>query len=171
MAATFCYDWSMIEEVRQQLQSEVETLSHELNVTLPEALEKAIALGDLRENGDYHAALERQQFVQARLGQLTARLTQISQIDTSKIPADRVGLGSRVVVRDLDTKQEETFELVIADAMDLDLGHISVSSPLGSAFVEKKAGDTAEARLPIGTRKFKILDLKTLHDLANEDVE
>ena len=66
----------MIEEAIEQLQSEVETLHHELNVTLPAALEKAIALGDLKENGDYHAALERQRFVQARLGHLTSRTMQ-----------------------------------------------------------------------------------------------
>lgn len=161
----------MIEQVKERLQAEVEKLHHELNVTLPEALEKAIANGDLRENGDYHAALERQEFVRARLGQLTARLTQLSHIDTSKIPPDRVGLGSRIVVKDLATKETETFELVIPDAMDLDLGHISVASPLGSAFVDRKTGDTVEARLPMGTRKFKILELQTLHDIAAETAD
>ncbi len=153
------------------LQSEVETLHHELNVTLPEALEKAIAMGDLKENGDYHAALERQRFVQARLVHLTSRLTKLSQIDKSKIPPDRVGLGSKVVVRDMDTKEEETFELIIPDAMDIDDGQISVASPLGSALVEKKVGQVTEVRLPFGTRKLKILKLQTLHDLARDDPE
>ncbi len=160
----------MIAEVIRKLQAEVETLTHELTVTLPEALEKAIALGDLKENGDYHAALERQQFVQARLGHLTQRLTKLSQIDVSKIPTDRVGLGSRVVVRDMATKEDETFELVIPDAMDLDLGQISVASPLGSSLINKKVGEAAEARLPVGTRKFKILKLQTLHDLAGDEL-
>ena len=160
----------MIEEVIQKLQAEVETLAHELNVTLPKALEKAIALGDLKENGDYHAALERQQFVQARLSHLTSRLTKLSQIDISKIPTDCVGLGSRVVVIDKATKKKETIELVIADAMDLDLGQVSVASPLGSALIGKKPGDATEARLPMGTRKLKIVSLETLHDLAAEDI-
>jgi transcription elongation factor GreA len=159
----------MIEETIKKLQAEVESLHYELNVTLPEALEKAIAMGDLKENGDYHAALERQQFVQARLVHLTSRLTKLSQIDTSKIPSDRVGLGSKVVVRDMDTKEEETLELVIPDTMDIDGGHVSVASPLGSALVEKKVGQVAEARLPFGTRKLKILKLQTLHDLTKED--
>ena len=161
----------MIEEAIEKLQSEVETLHHELNVTIPAALEKAIALGDLKENGDYHAALERQRFVQARLGHLTSRLTKLSQIDKSKIPTDRVGLGSKVVVRDMDTKEEETLELIIPDTMDIDDGQISVASPLGSALVEKKVGQVAEARLPFGTRKLKILKLQTLHDLARDDPE
>ena len=161
----------MIEEAIKKLQSEVETLHHELNVTLPEALEKAIAMGDLKENGDYHAALERQRFVQARLVHLTSRLTKLSQIDKSKIPPDRVGLGSKVVVRDMDTKEEETFELIIPDTVDLDDGQISVASPLGSALVEKKVGQVTEVRLPFGTRKLKILKLQTLHDLARDDPE
>ncbi len=160
----------MIEEVIEKLQAEVELLHHELNVTLPAALEKAIAMGDLKENGDYHAALERQRFVQARLGHLTSRLTKLSQVDISKIPSDRVGLGSKVVVRDMDTKEEEILELVIPDTMDIDVGHVSVASPLGSALVEKKVGQVAEARLPFGTRKLKILKFQTLHDLANEDI-
>lgn len=160
----------MIEDVINKLQAEVEALHYELNVTLPDALEKAIAMGDLKENGDYHAALERQQFVRARLGHLTSRLAKLSQVDTSKIPTDRVGLGSRVVVRDMDTKEEETFELVIPDAMDVELGHISVASPLGSALVDKKKGQVAEARLPFGTRKLKILKLQTLHELSAENL-
>jgi transcription elongation factor GreA len=159
----------MIEEVIEKLQAEVELLHQELSVTLPAALEKAIALGDLKENGDYHAALERQRFVQARLGHLTSRLTKLSQVDISKIPSDRVGLGSRVVVRDMDTKEEETLELIIPDTMEIEVGHISVASPLGSALVEKKVGQVTEARLPFGTRKLKILKLETLHDLAKED--
>ena len=158
----------MIEEAIKKLQSEVETLHHELNVTLPEALQKAIALGDLKENGDYHAALERQRFIQARLGHLTSRLTKLSQVDQSKIPPDRVGLGSKVVVRDMDTKKKETFELIIPDTVDIDDGQISVASPLGRALVEKKVGQVAEARLPYGTRKLKILKLQTLHDLAGD---
>ena len=109
----------MIQEVIEKLQAEVESLHHELSVTLPEALEKAIAMGDLKENGDYHAALERQRFVQARLGHLTSRLTKLSQIDISRIPSDRVGLGSKVVVRDMDTKEEEILELVIPDTMGI----------------------------------------------------
>lgn len=154
----------MLERIMQQLQDEVTALNHELGVTIPEALEKAIANGDLRENGDYHAALERQSFVSARLSQLRSRLAKLSLIDLSEVPKDRVGLGSRVEVKDLDTKETEEFELVLADAMDLDLGHITMASPLGSALANKKVGQTAEVRLPMGTRRLKILKLSTLHD-------
>jgi transcription elongation factor GreA len=154
----------MIEEIRQKLAAEVEALNHELHVVLPEALKKARELGDLRENGDYQAAVERQGFIQARLGQLRARLAKLSSIDLSKVPRDRVGLGSRVTVRDLDTKETEVFELVIPDAMDLDAGHISVSSPLGSALLGKTLKDTVSVQLPMGQRRLRIEKLVTLHD-------
>ncbi len=159
----------MIEEIKRKLTREVEQLNHELNVTLPEALKKALAQGDLRENGDYHAALERQQFVHARLSHLRSRLAKLSQIDLSKVPKDRVGLGSRVDVQDADTKEKETFELVIPDAMDMDAGHISVASPLGRALLDRKAGETVPVRLPAGTRKLRILKVSTLHQQVSDD--
>lgn len=160
----------MLDDVIKKLEAEVLALNHELNVTLPETLEKAIANGDLRENGDYHAALERQGFVSARLSHLRGRLVKLSQIDISKIPNDRIGLGSQVHVQDTKTKEKETYELVIPDAMDLDQGHVSVSSPLGSALVDRTKGDVTEVRLPMGTRKLKILRVKTLHDMAAKDL-
>ncbi len=156
----------MIDQIRQKLTAEVEQLNHELNVTLPEALKKAIQQGDLRENGDYHAALERQQFVQARLSHLRGRLSKLSQVDLSKVPKDRVGLGSRVVVRDEASKVRETFDMVIPDAMDFETSQMSVSSPLGRALLDRKVGDTVTVQLPAGSRKLTILELATLHDQA-----
>lgn len=161
----------MIEDVRRRLADEVERLNHELNVTLPDALKRALANGDLRENGDYHAALERQGFVQARLSHLRSRLARLSQIDPSQIPADRVGLGSRVEVLDRGSKTKETFELVIPDAMDVERGHISVASPLGRALLDQKVGATVEVRLPGGVRKLTIKKLATMHELATDEAD
>ncbi len=154
----------MIEAVRAKLVAEVEALNHELHVTLPETLRRAREMGDLRENGDYQAAIERQGFVQLRLNQLRARLSQLSQIDLSKIPKDRVGLGSRVTVKDLATKQKEDYELVIPDVMDVDAGQVSVSSPLGRALLDRQVKDMVEVRLPMGARKLRIEKFTTLHD-------
>src|SRR5678815_2598927 len=92
---------SMFEELKRKMAAEHEKLQHELNVVLPNEIRKAVELGDLRENSEYKAALERQRFVQARLGQLGERLGKLSDIDISRIPTDKVGLGSRVVVLDL----------------------------------------------------------------------
>jgi len=158
----------MIEAVKQKLQAEVEALNHELNVVLPEALKKAVALGDLKENGDYHAARERQVFVQARLSHLRSRLSKLSQIDLSKIPEGKVGLGSKVVVQDMDTKEKETLELVIPEAMDFEGGQISVASPLGRSLLEKTVGEVATVKLPAGVRKLKIIELSTFHEQVSD---
>lgn len=154
----------MLDEIREKLSAEVEALNHELHVVLPETLKRARELGDLRENGDFQAAIERQGFVQARLNILRSRLSKLSQIDLSKIPADRIGLGSRVTVQDVDTKEREDWELVIPDAMDVDAGQVSVSSPLGRALIDRKKGQTTTVQLPTGKRQLKILHVRTFHD-------
>ena len=154
----------MLEAAKKQLGEEIERLNHELNVTLPEAFKKAVALGDLKENGDYHAAKERQGFVSMRLNHLRQRLAKINSIDISKIPLDSAGLGSKVVVQDLATKESVHYELVVPDSMDFDdPTQISIASPLGRAMVEKKAGDTIIVQLPGSVRKLKILELITFH--------
>lgn len=154
----------MIQEMREKLSLEVEQLSHELNVTLPQAIATAVEMGDLRENSEYKAALERQQFVQARLGQLHQRLSQLSEM-TSHSPTDRVGLGSKVTVEDLKSGETETYVLVLGEMADFDLGHISVASPLGRALKDGKLGDEVDLRLPAGRRQLRITDLVTVHQL------
>ncbi len=158
----------MIEEIRRKLLAEVEALNHELHIVLPQTLKKAIELGDLRENADYQAAIERQGMIQARLEQLRSRLHKLSAIDLSKVPRDRVGLGSRVTVVDLDTKEEEVYQLVISDAMDVEAGHISVSSPLGQALLDRKKKEKVTVQLPFGALKLRIAKIVTLHDAARE---
>ena len=154
----------MLDAAKKQLGEEIERLNHELNVTLPEAFKKAVALGDLKENGDYHAAKERQAFISARLTHLRQRLAKINSIDLSKIPADSAGLGSKVVVEDQATKKKESYELVVPDSMNFDNpAHISIASPLGRAMVEKKVGDLIVVQLPGGVRKLKLLELQTFH--------
>src|SRR5437764_1145651 len=101
----------MLDALKAKLSEEVERLQHELNVTLPQEIRKAVELGDLRENSEYKAALERQQFVQARLGQLRQRLSKLSQIDITQISRDKVGLGSEVTVRDEGSGQKEKYSL------------------------------------------------------------
>ena len=159
----------MLEAAKKLLSEEIERLNHELNFTLPEALRKALAQGDLRENGDYHAALERQGFIQARLSHLRSRLAKLSQIDLNKIPTDKVGLGSRVRVEDQATREKATYELVVPDAMDFDGNQISVASPLGRGLLDKKVGETAVVMLPGGARKLKVVELATFHQQLAEE--
>jgi transcription elongation factor GreA len=118
-----------------------------------------VELGDLRENSEYKAALERQQFVQARLGQLHQRLAQVSQLSTTETHNGLVGLGSRITVLDLDTSEREDFMLVLAEMMDIEAGHVSLASPIGRALKGRKVGEEIELRLPRGTRRLKVLEI------------
>ena len=156
-------DVPMIEELKVKLGEEVEKLQYELNVVLPKEIRRAVEMGDLRENSEYKAALERQQLVQARLGQLRQRLSKLSSIDISQIPADKVGLGSRVVVKDEDTGEHEAYSLVFGDSVEFEDGHVSMSSPIGLSLVGKAVGESTILRLPARTRKLKIIELKTIH--------
>ena len=155
----------MLDKLKEQLGGEVERLQYELNVTLPQEIRKAVELGDLRENSEYKAALERQQFVQARLGQLRQRLSKLSQIDITQIPPDKVGLGSEVIVEDEQTKTKETYSLVFGDSVEYEDGHVSMSSPIGKALVGRSVGETVVLKLPALTRRLRITDLKTIHDM------
>lgn len=150
----------MISEMREKLGREVEELSHELNVKIPQAIAQAVELGDLRENSEYKAALERQQFVQVRLGQLHERLRQLNEL-TQYAPADRVGLGSTVTVEDLGNGETETYVVVLGEMADFDLGHVSVASPIGRALKDRTVGDEVELRLPTMTRRLLIRKLVT----------
>jgi transcription elongation factor GreA len=154
----------MIEALKEKLGAEVERLQHELNVILPNEIRRAVELGDLRENSEYKAALERQQFVQARLGQLRQRLSKLSSIDMTQIPTDKVGLGSRVVVEDQATRTVETFNLVFGDSVEFEEGQVSMASPIGRALVGKGVGDLALLKLPTLTRRLKITELRTIHE-------
>jgi transcription elongation factor GreA len=154
----------MIEELKRKLAREAEQLQHELNVTLPNEIRKAVELGDLRENSEYKAALERQQFVQARLGQLHSRLSKLSSIDMTQIPLDKVGLGSHVIVQDQKTREKEEYHLVFGDAVEFEEGHVTMSSPIGRALLGKGVGDEIVLRLPAATRRLKLIELSTIHD-------
>lgn len=163
-ATHFLWQTVMIDEMRQKLGKEIEDLSRELTVTLPQAIATAVAMGDLRENSEYKAALERQQLVQARLGQLHLRLAQLNQLASTEAPRDRVGLGSRVVVEDLGGGDRETYTLVLAEMMDIDAGHISLASPLGQALKDRRPGEEVSLRLPTMIRKLRVIEVVTIHE-------
>jgi transcription elongation factor GreA len=158
----------MLEELKNKLGEEIERLTHELQIVLPKAIQKAVEHGDLRENSEYKSALERQQFVQARLNHLTKRYGELSKIDLSEVPTDRVGFGSRVTVVDLRTKDEETYTLVFGDYIDIDSGQISVASPLGQTLMGKKPGDKVSLQLPRGERKLQVKELITLPQMVDD---
>lgn len=161
----------MLNELKARLQAEVERLNHEINFVLPKEIEKARAHGDLRENSEYKAALERQQFAQARVHHLRLRLSKLADVSEKDIPKDRIGFGSRVTVVDAETKKKEIYALTLGEfieANDDDGGEMAVSmaSPLGKALLGRKVGETVDITLPMGKRKVKVVDLVTVHELA-----
>ncbi|MGH7568781.1 MAG: GreA/GreB family elongation factor [Gemmatimonadales bacterium] len=163
----------MLGELKGKLQAEVERLNHEISFVLPNEIQKALAHGDLRENSEYKAALERQQFAQARLTHLRVRLSKLSNVTERDIPRDRVGFGSRVTVQDEETKRKETYALTLGEFIEggaEDGGEfpVSMASPLGKALIGTKVGQKVEIVLPMGKRRLKIVALATVHDLAAE---
>jgi transcription elongation factor GreA len=153
-------------DIKKKLQEEIATLEYELHNELPREILKARAHGDLSENAEYHAAKERQGFVNARLNQLRKRLAEVSMVDFSKIPHDRVGLGSTVVVLDVNRDEEITYNLVTSEEADAANGKISTTSPIGRALLGKEVGDTAKVQSPGGLKELEILKLTTIHDSA-----
>jgi transcription elongation factor GreA len=156
-----------MEELKKKLQEEIASLEYELRNELPKEILKARAHGDLRENAEFHAAKERQRFVDARLSQLKQRLGEVSMVDVTKIPHDKVGLGSTVVVLDIDKDEEVTYKLVTSEDADATKGMISTNSPIGRSLIGKQVGDEVKIMIPSGMRLMEILKLTTIHDSAH----
>jgi transcription elongation factor GreA len=153
-----------MEDLKKKLQQEIQALEHEMHVQLPREIARARAYGDLSENAEYHAAKERQSFVDARLAQLKMRMRNLSMIDMSKIPRDRAGLGSEVQVLDVRKDEELTYKLVTSEDADVAKGLISTSSPIGRGLVGKGVGDIVKIQIPGGVKELEILKVTTIHD-------
>jgi transcription elongation factor GreA len=128
-------------------------------------------MGDLSENAEYHMAKQRQEFLKARIRQLGQRLADLSMINMSNIPRDRVGLGSTVKVYDSTKEEEVEYTLVTTEESDVAAGKISTTSPIGRCLLNKKVGESAQVVSPNGNRELEILKLTTIHDLAGAEAE
>ena len=155
----------MKEQLLKKLHDEISALDRELKLELPLEIKRARELGDLRENAEYHAAKERQTYVQARISMLQKRVSDIQLINLDKIPHNKAAFGSTVHLRE-DTGSDVVFQLVMPEDADVDKGLISTSSPIGRAIVGKEAGDEVLVVTPSGKRSFEITKLLTVHDLA-----
>jgi len=151
-------------DIKKKLQDEITALEHEMHVELPKEILKARAHGDLSENAEYHAAKERQGFVNARLGQLRHRLSEMAMVDFTKIPVGKVGLGSKVVVLDTKRDEEIQYQLVTTEEAAPGEGKISTTSPIGRALLGKEEGDVVKVQSPGGVKELEILKLTTIHD-------
>jgi transcription elongation factor GreA len=157
-----------MQDIKKALDEQIRQLEYELTTELPAEIKKAVALGDLSENAEYHMAKQRQEFVNARLGQLKRRMAELSLVNLANIPHDRVGFGSTVVVLDVDKDQETTYKLVTSEESDVAKGLISTTSPIGRSLIGKEVGDTAVVTTPNGKRELEILKLSTIHDAPVE---
>ncbi len=155
-----------MDDLKKKLTDDIAALEREMHVDLPREIGRARALGDLSENAEYHAAKERQSYVDARLSQLKSRMRELSMVDFSKIPHDKVGLGSMVTVLDLKKDEEISYKLVTSEEADAGNGMISTTSPIGRGLIGKVVGDTVRIIIPGGAKEYEIVKLKTMHDLA-----
>jgi transcription elongation factor GreA len=163
--------WMTEHHFKKQLEDEIKQLEYELTTELPAEIKKARALGDLSENAEYHMAKQRQEFVNARLGQLKKRMAELSLVNFANIPRDKAGFGSTVVVYDSTKDEEFVWRLVTSEEADVAKGLISTTSPIGRGIVGKKVGDTATVVTPNGKRELEILKLTTIHDEAESKGE
>ncbi|MGZ4812901.1 MAG: GreA/GreB family elongation factor [Terriglobales bacterium] len=158
----------MPEHIKKKLSEEIQTLEYELNHELPKELKKAVAMGDLSENAEYHMAKQRQEYVRARLGQLKKRMADLSLVNMANIPRDKAALGSTVKVYDSTKDEEIEYKLVTSEESDVSQGLISTTSPIGRALMGKKVGDTTQVVTPTGKREMEVLSLTTIHDDAEQ---
>lgn len=152
-----------MQKIKELLSAELKALEREFRVELPKEIKTAVAMGDLRENAEYHAALERQAYVKARIGQLRERLGALHTLNLDRLPHDRAGLGSKVTLLDLDNDVELKYELVFPEVADLEQGLISIASPIGKSLVNRQEGDEVTIRTPNGVKRFELLTLVTIH--------
>jgi len=158
----------LTQEIKQRLQDELEELETELRIHLPKQIKLALEFGDLRENAEYRAALDRQEIVRARIGQLRQRLSEVASIDLSKVPHDRAAYGSTLLLYDAEREEEVTYRLVTPEESDPQGGLISTTSPVGKSLMGKEEGDEVVVRTPAGARNFEIRRLTTIHEKASE---
>lgn len=152
----------MLDEIREKIEGEIERLTRELNVELPQRIKIAMEHGDLRENAEYKSAKERQEFVQALLNHLTRRMGELSKIDPKEMAYDKVGFGSKVKIQDLDMDEEFDFTITAGDFIDLDGGQVSLASPIGRGLLGAAVDEEVTVELPAGERRYKVLELTTL---------
>lgn len=141
------------------LKKELEKLKTVDRPEIIKAIEVARAHGDLSENAEYHAAKERQSFIEGRIGELSYKIGKAKVIDPDSVPKDVIRFASRVLVENLDTEEEQEYMIVGEDEADIKKGKISVTSPLGAALIGKELGEEAIVQAPGGKRVYEVVDI------------
>ena len=155
-------------EIVRKLEAEIEALDREFRITLPRLIREAAAQGDISDNAEYRAAKQRQEFVNARIGQLKQRLSGLALVNLASIPKDRVGFGSTVTLEEADSGEEKVYRLVLPEEVDAAQGLISAGSPVGTALIGKQENDEVVIRMPAATRTYLVTKIRTIHDTDAE---
>ena len=149
----------MSREGYDRLKAELDRLEGEEMLRVAAEIGRTRAFGDLRENAEFHAAVEAQGMLEAKIRHLRDRLNRAEIVDTSLMPKDKIAFGSQVRVKDLDLDEEEVFVLVGAGEENYDQGRILITSPLGQGLVGKRVGEVATIQTPGGTVQFEVLEI------------
>jgi transcription elongation factor GreA len=150
--------------ILDKLEKDLMSCKRELEVDIPKALKEAVAMGDLSENAEYKSAKERQMFLESRISQLQKRVGDITAINIHQIPKDRSGLGSTLVLKDIETGEPRTYRLVFPEEVNPDEGLISLASPFGKAMFGKRVGDEVVFAMQGQKKEFEVLNLITIHE-------
>ena len=143
----------------ETLKKELETLKRIERPQNIKAIEEARAHGDLSENAEFHAAKDRQGFIQGRISELEFKVANAEIIEIKKLPKDRVVFGSMVLLENIDTGEDVKYQLVGPDESDIDKGRISITSPLGKAMLGKRPGDELTVQVPGGKRVYELVEI------------
>src|SRR5438477_847624 len=149
----------MTPEGYEKLKMDLDRMQNVEMIEVAKRIAAARELGDLSENAEYHAAREDQGMLQARIDRLREELSRGYIVDPNSLPPDTVVFGRRVRVRDLDTQEEEVYELVGPGQEDYDKNKILTSSPIGQGLLGKKKGEVAEIKVPMGVLRFEVVDI------------
>jgi len=144
------------------IKAELSKLKSEDRPQVIKAIAEAREHGDLSENAEYHAARDRQSFIEGRVAELEDVISRAEVIDPSKLSGETVTFGTRVVVADEETDQESTYSIVGPYEADLSKGLISTSSPIAKGLIGKRIGDSAEVRTPGGIKSYEVVKISVL---------
>lgn len=156
----------MPKHVLVKLEQELKELRQALLVEIPQEIARAAGQGDLSENAEYEQALAKRDMFQAKVVGMEKRIAELASLDVSRLPKDKAAYGSWITVLDLDSEEEFTYRLVLPEELGEEPGHLSISSPIGMALVGASEGSEVRIQIPAGTRRYEVLELKTIHDVA-----
>jgi len=157
----------MPKHVLAKLETDLRNLKQALLVDIPKEIASAASQGDLSENAEYEQALAKRDMYQSKVVSMEKRIAEVATLDVTRLPKDRVAYGSRVTLLDLDSDVEVTYHLVLPEELGSTKDQLSINSPIGLALVGMEEGAEVRVRIPAGTKRYEVVTLMTIHQLAN----